>query len=96
MNCIEILLILASTFTGCFPIFAFVSVVDIPVGITSSAVGLKVCVITAGIKMYMPITKKKKKNDKTVLLAKITFNKIEVLISKSLADSYRVMLSLLQ
>ena len=44
---------------------------SIPVGIASSAVGLKVCAITAGIKKYKPIVKKKrKKHDKIVLLGK--------------------------
>ena len=42
------------------------------VGITSSAVGLKICVITAGIKRYKSRIKENKKNhDKIVLLAKI-------------------------
>ena len=37
----------------------------------SSAVGLKICGITAGIKNYQSIIKKKKKkHDKIVLLAK--------------------------
>ena len=67
---------------------AFVSLVDIPAGITSSALGLKICVITAGIKKYKSIIKKKKKkHDKIVLLAKSKLNSIEVLISKALIDS---------
>ena len=54
----------------------------------SSAIGLKTCAIAAGIKEYKStITKKKKKHDKTVLLVKSKFNKIEVLISKTLIDS---------
>ena len=54
---------------------------------TSSAVRLKICSITAGIKMYKSvITKKKKKHDKIVLSAKSKWNSIEVLISKSLID----------
>ena len=48
----------------------FASVVGIPIGITSSDVGLKVFAITAIIKMYKPIIKKKTKHDKTTLLAK--------------------------
>ena len=35
--------------------------VGIPVGITSSAVGLNICVITVEIKKYKSIIKKKKK-----------------------------------
>ena len=50
MNYIEHLLILASAVTGCVSISAFGSLLDISIGITSSAVWLKVCAITAGIK----------------------------------------------
>ena len=44
----EHLLIVISTVTGCVFISDFASLVDIP--ITSSAIGLKTCLITAGIK----------------------------------------------
>ena len=55
----------------------------------SSAVGLKICAITAEIKKYKSIIKKKKNNhDKLVLLGKSKLSTIEVLISKSLIDSY--------
>ena len=50
LNYIEHLLILVSTVTGCVSISAFASLVGIPVGIANSLVGLKICVITAGIK----------------------------------------------
>ena len=60
----------------------------IPVGIASSTIGLKVYVITAGIKKYNSIIKKKrKKHDKIVLLVKYKSNGIEVLTSKRLIDS---------
>ena len=53
-----------------------------------SAIGLKTCAITAAIKKYKSIiTKKKKKHDKIVLLAKSKLNSIEVVISKALIDS---------
>ena len=66
---------------------AFVSLVDIPAGITSSALGLKFCVITAGIKKYKSIIKKKKKkHDRIILLAKSKLNSIEILISKALIN----------
>ena len=72
LNYIDHSLIVISTITGCVSISAFASLVGIPIGITSSATGLKVRVITAGIKKYKSIIKKKKKNhDKIVLLAKI-------------------------
>ena len=45
--------------------------------------------ITAGIKRYKSIIKKKKKKyDKIVLLAKSKLNSIEILISEELIDSY--------
>ena len=44
------MLILASTVTDCASISAFALLVCVPVGIMSSAVGLKICEITAGIK----------------------------------------------
>ena len=42
LNYIEHFLNLASTITGCISISDFASSVDIPIGITSSAIGLKV------------------------------------------------------
>ena len=42
-------LILASTITGCASIYAFASLVGIPIGITRSAIGLTICAITAGV-----------------------------------------------
>ena len=88
LNYIEHFLILGSTITGCVSISAFASLVGIPIGIASSTIGLKICVITAGIKKYKSIIKKKKKkHDKIVLLAKSKLNSIEVLISKTLMDS---------
>ena len=45
----ENLLILVSTVTGCISISVFASVVCVSVSITSSAVGLNICTIIAGI-----------------------------------------------
>ena len=88
LNYIEHLLILVSTVTGCVSISDFSSLVGIPVGITSSAIGLEICVVTAGMKKYKSIIKKKKKKHyKIILLAKYKLNSIEVLISKVLIDS---------
>ena len=88
LNYIEHFLILGSAVTGCVSISAFPSLVGIPIVITSSAVGLKICVITAAIKKQKPIIKKKKnKPDKIVLLAKSKLNSTEFLISKALVDS---------
>ena len=78
----------ASTITGCISISAFASLFDIPIGITNSAIGLKIFAITVGFKKFKSIIKKKKKrHDKIVLLAKSKLNKIEVFISKALIDS---------
>ena len=78
MNYIELLLILFSTFNGCVSISTFASLVGIPIGITSSATGLKFCVITAAIKNYKSIIKRKKKQyDKILSLAKSKLNSIE-------------------
>ena len=54
-NYIDHLLVVTSTITGCISIFAFASLIGISIGITSSAIGLKICVITAGIKKYKSI-----------------------------------------
>ena len=73
MNYIDHSLIVISTITGC---------------VTSSAIRLRICVITAGIKKYKSINKSnKKKHAKIVFLAKSQLNTIEVLISKALTDS---------
>ena len=62
-----------------------------PTGITSSAIGLKICAITAGIKKYNLIVKNnKKKHDKIVLLTKSKLNNIK-LIPKALTDSVQLL-----
>ena len=61
LNYIEHLLVLISTVTGWDSISTFASLVCLRIGITSSAIGLKTCVITAGIKNYKSIIKKKEK-----------------------------------
>ena len=49
LNYIEHILILASAMTGCISISAFVSLIGIPIGITSSAIGFKMCAIAEGM-----------------------------------------------
>ena len=51
-----------SRITGCVFISAFAFLVGIPIGITSSANGLKICVITAEIKTCKSIIKKKQRS----------------------------------
>ena len=61
---------MVSAITRCVSVSAFASLISIPIGITSF-LGLKICVITARIKKYESIIKKKRKNlDKIVLLTK--------------------------
>ena len=78
LNYIEHLLILVSIVTGCISNFDFASLVSIPIAVTSPAVGLKICVITSGIKKHKSV----------LLLAKSKLNGIEGLTSKALIDSY--------
>ena len=87
LNYIKESLIAIAAITAIF-IYIFVSLVGILIGITSSAIVLKIWAITAGIKKYKSIIKKKRKrHDKILLLAKYKLNSIEVLISKGLIDS---------
>ena len=59
--------------------------VGVPVGIASSATGLKFCTVTAVIKKYKSIIKKKKKkHDEMAFSAKTKLNTIEILIFKAL------------
>ena len=62
LNYIEHFIILASTINGCISVSVSASLLGIPIGITSSAIQLKICAIAAGIKKYKSIIKKKKRN----------------------------------
>ena len=52
LNYVKHLLMLVLTIADFVLISAFVSLICVPVGITSSAVEIKICIITARIKMY--------------------------------------------
>ena len=58
LNYVKHFLILASTITGRISISAFASLLAIPIGIRSSAIGFKMCALTAGIQKYKSIIKK--------------------------------------
>ena len=89
LNYVENLLILSLAITACISISAFAWLVCVSVGITSSAMGIQICAINAGVEKYKSIIKKKKKKlDKIVLLAKNKLNTMQVLVSKALIDSY--------
>ena len=76
LDYIEYQLILIFTVSRCVSISAF-ALAGIHIGITSSEIELKICVITAGIKKYKSIIKEeKKKHDKIVLSAKSKLNRI--------------------
>ena len=86
------LLIILSTFLfellqllDVFQFLLFFSLIVIPRGITRSAIGLKICTTTAGIKKYKSIIKKKK-HDKIVLFAESKLSSIEIFISNALTD----------
>ena len=86
------LLISASTVTGCVSISSFTFLVGIPLGIASSAITLKISIITVGIKNIrkkrkLVIMKKKKERSKIVFLAKTMLNTLEGLVSNALIDS---------
>ena len=88
LNYVDHLHFVTSTISGCTSISAFTSLVGILIAITSSGTEFKTCVITAGIKKYNSIIRRKrKKHDKIVLLVKSKLNSIEVLISEILIDS---------
>ena len=77
LNYIEHFLVLASAVSGCISIFAFASLLGISIGIMRSAIGLKICAVTARVKKYKSIIKKKKtKHDEIIFLAKSILNSI--------------------
>ena len=83
-NYIEDSLIAISAITGCVSVSAFASFFGIPIGITSSAIGLKVFVMSVGIKKQVD---KEKKRKRIMSQAKFKLNSIGVLISRALIDS---------
>ena len=59
LNYFQHFLIFISAVSGCVSIFAFASLAGVPVGIASSAARIKTCAITAEIKKYQSVIKKK-------------------------------------
>ena len=86
LNYIDHSVIVISIINGCISISNFASLVGISIGITSYAIELKTCVVTARMKKYKSIIKKKKSLTKMVLLAKSKLNRIEILIYKALIE----------
>ena len=69
---------------GFVSISKFTSLICVPVGIKSSAVELKTCAITPGIRKYKSIIKKREMYDEIVLLGKTKLDPTEVLNSQDL------------
>ena len=61
MNYVEHFLILASATTSLISIPVFASLLEIPIEIMSSAIGLKICAIAARIKKFKSINKEEEK-----------------------------------
>ena len=59
LNFVERFFILAFVVIGCISISAFASSLDIFIGITSFSIGLKIYSVTAVVKKYKSIIKKK-------------------------------------
>ena len=57
LNYIKDFLVIFSAMTRCISIADFASLLGIPIGITSSEIGLKICPKTVGIKKYKSIIK---------------------------------------
>ena len=75
LHYIEHFFFLAFAVSRCISKSAFVSLLGIPIGITSSAIGFKIGAITTAFKKYKSIIKKqKKKQGKIVLLAQTKSN----------------------
>ena len=53
-------LILTSRYAGCISIYAFTYLIGVLIGITSSAIRLKISAMAAGVKKYKSMIKKKK------------------------------------
>ena len=89
LNYFDHILAFVTAISGYVSVSVLASLLGVPVGIASSAINMKICIITAGIKKYKSAIKKNtKRRNKTVLLAKVKFKTIKVLISKALINSY--------
>ena len=82
----KILIVLSAT-TGGVSIISFTSIIEAPVGIASASFTLIFSLATGIVKTLLNITRKKKKNnDKILMLAKSKLNSVETLLSQALTD----------
>ena len=74
--------------TGSVSIASFATAIGAPVGITSASCSLAFSVTSGFVKKFLKTTRnKKKKHNKTVMLARSKLNSIESKISKALIDN---------
>ena len=84
---IDKMLIILSATTGAISIISFTTTIGAPVGIARASFTLIFSLTTGIVKKLLNITRnKKKKHDKTLMLAKSKLNSIETLISQALID----------
>ena len=84
---INTILVVLSATSGGVSIISFASVIGAPVGIASASFTLIFSLTLGLVKKFLDITRKKrKKHDKTLILAKSKFNSIDALISQALID----------
>ena len=82
----KILIVLSATTVGIW-IISFASVIGTPAGIASASLTLFFSLATGIIKKLLTMTRKKKKmNDKILMLARSKLNSIEALMSQALID----------
>ena len=80
-------LIVFNATSGGVPIISFTSIVGAPVGIASEGLTLSFSLTTGIVKKLLNMTRnKKKKHDKTLVLAKSKLNSIETLVLQALID----------
>ena len=84
---IDTILIVLSASSSGVSIILFTSIVGAPIGIASASLTLIFSLTTGIVKKLLNITRnKKKKHDKTLMLAKSKLNSIETLIYQALID----------
>ena len=90
LNYLENFLVVFLLSIRCVLTNAFASLVDVFVGIARSTVGIKISAITAAIRKYKSYSseKKERNHDHIEISAKSKLISIDVLISKSLINSY--------
>ena len=81
-----LLLIILSATSGGTSIISFTSVIGIPARIASASFTLIFSLTTGIITKLLKVTRKKKKNNKIVMLAKSKLNSIKNLMSQVLID----------